>query len=93
MGVRMALGAEGGRLGRLVVGRSLVLSLAGVAVGSVLALAAAPALRSLLYGVEAGDPLTFLGTAAVLLAVSTMAAAVPAIRAARVDPVRVLRAD
>lgn len=93
VGVRMALGAEGGRIGRLVVGRSVLMASIGVVLGGGLAVIAAPGLRSLLYGVEVADPVTFGGTALLLVAVAGLAAAVPALRAARVDPVKVLRAD
>lgn len=93
MGVRMALGAEGGRIGRLVVTRSLLLTSAGVAGGLVISAAGAPALRTLLYGVGAVDARTFAVTALLLLGVAAAASAVPALRAARVDPVKVLRAD
>jgi predicted permease len=93
MGVRMALGAEAGRIGRMVVGRSLVLSGVGVAVGLLLAVASARALGSLLYGVRAVDPVTFALTSALLMAVAVLASVIPAARAARVDPIEVLRSD
>jgi putative ABC transport system permease protein len=93
MGVRMALGAEAGRIGRLVVTRSLVLAVGGVVGGLVLAASGAPALRSLLYGVGAVDPPTFALAAALLLVVAALASAVPAWRATRVNPVEVLRSE
>lgn len=93
LGVRMALGAPGGRIGRLVVTRALVLTLAGIGVGLGLAVAGVPLLRSLLYGIGTTDPLTFTLVGGLLLVVAVGAAAVPAWRASRVDPVRALRAD
>lgn len=93
MGVRLALGAEATRIGRLVVVRSLSLAAGGVALGLVMAAAGAPALRSLLYGVGAVDPFTFASVAVLLLAVSVLASAIPAWRASRVDPVAVLRSE
>lgn len=64
-----------------------------MAAGVALSLLGAPLLRSLLYGVGAGDPTTFVAVALLLAIVSVAAAAVPAWRASRVDPVRVLRTD
>ncbi len=93
MGVRMALGAAGTRLGTSIIGRSLLLAGVGVLGGLGAAAAGAPLLRSLLYGVGTADPWTFLGTALLLLAVAALASALPAVRAARVDPVKVLRSD
>lgn len=64
---------------------------AGLAVRLLIALVAMRALASLLYGVAASDPLTFLVVAGVLLAFSTVSGAIPARRAARVDPIATLR--
>ncbi len=93
LGVRMALGAESGDIGRLVVVRALILSGIGIAAGAGLALVGAPLLRALLYGVDANDPVTFAATAGLLIVVAVGAAAVPAWRATRLDPTRSLRAD
>lgn len=93
LGVRMALGAEAARIGRMVVGRSLFLAGLGVAIGLVMAAAGAPALRSLLYGVGVMDYRIFGLTAALLLVVAIAASVVPARRAARVNPVEVLRTE
>jgi predicted permease len=93
MGVRIALGARTTHIGRSVVGRSLALAGGGVVAGLILAAAGAPAMRSLLYGVGASDPRTLVLTAGILFGVAVLASAVPALRASRVDPARVLRLD
>jgi ABC-type antimicrobial peptide transport system permease subunit len=93
MGLRMALGAPGGRIGRQVVGRSMLLAGGGVAVGLAGALFLTRLLVGLLYGVSPTDPLTLAVTALVLLLVSCLAAGVPALRASSVDPARILKAE
>jgi putative ABC transport system permease protein len=91
IGIRMALGAQPGSVQKLIVGQGLRPVLAGLAAGLLASLAAMRALASLLYGVAATDPPTFLAVAGVLLAVSAVACAMPARRAARVDPMAALR--
>ena len=71
----------------------MVLVGVGTGVGLILALAGAQVLRSLLFGVGAVDPVTFVTVPAVLLVVTLAAAYVPARRASRVDPVRALKAE
>jgi putative ABC transport system permease protein len=93
IGVRMALGAQSGDVVRLVVGQGLGLSVAGVVVGLGLAYAMTRLLSGLLFGVSATDPTTFAATAGLLVAVAIVASAVPAWRAARVDPTRALRGE
>src|SRR5581483_931505 len=93
IGLRMALGASAGSVVRMVVGRGLALTGAGLAIGLGLALAGTRAMKSLLYGVEAFDPATFAGVAALLCAVGVLACWAPAWRASRVDPIVVLRED
>jgi len=91
IGIRMALGAQPGSVHQLVVRQGLRPVLAGLAAGLAASLAAMRALASLLYGVTASDPPTFLAVAGLLLAVSALACAMPARRAARVEPMAALR--
>jgi predicted permease len=91
MGIRMALGATWRSLMRMVMSRGIALTAAGVGLGALLAWFVTRALGTLLYGVSSTDPLTFTVVAAVLAAVSSVACAIPALRAARVDPMLVLR--
>lgn len=93
IGVRMALGAPARVVLRSVVGQGMMLTLLGIGVGVVGALALSRALASLLYGVTARDPVTFAGTALFLGLVAFLATWIPARRAARVDPVEALRAE
>jgi putative ABC transport system permease protein len=91
IGVRMAMGAGGGRIEGMVVGRALMLGGAGVALGIAGGLALTRLLRSMLYGVSATDPIVFAGASLFLLAVAALAGYVPARRAARTDPCVALR--
>jgi putative ABC transport system permease protein len=87
----MALGAQPGSVQKLILRQGLRPVLAGLAAGLLASLVAMRALASLLYGVSATDPPTFLAVAGVLLAISALASAIPARRAARVDPMAALR--
>jgi predicted permease len=91
LGIRMALGASAARITQLVLSQGLKLTLIGLGVGVVGALALGSTLASFLYGVSPFDPLTLVGVAAGLGAVSVLACLIPAWRAARVDPVVALR--
>lgn len=91
IGVRMAIGAARGDVLRMVVGEGMTLVAIGVALGVGLALIATRALRGLLYGVAAGDPLTCLAVPLFLVAVAVLANLLPARRAAGIDPIRALR--
>jgi len=93
LGVRIALGAQGGDVVQLVVGRGVRFAVAGVAIGGALALAGGRWLGPLLYGVSPRDPLVFGVVGATLLGVALMASWVPAVRASRVDPNVALRAE
>jgi putative ABC transport system permease protein len=90
IGIRMALGAAGGRVLRLVVGRALALTALAIVLGAMGAAALARLLGALLYGVGPADPVSFLAAAAALATVGALAAYLPARRAARIDPVRAL---
>ena len=93
IGVRMALGAARRRVVRMVLRDSLAPVVTGSAVGIVTALVATRLMRALLYGVSPTDPATFAVVILVLLAVAVLASAVPAMRAARVDPIVALREE
>lgn len=93
MGVRAALGASRGSIVDMVVRRGMLLTGIGAVIGVAGAAAASEALASMLFGVSHLDPLTYAGVVAVLGAVSLLACWMPAVRAARVDPVRTLRMD
>jgi ABC-type antimicrobial peptide transport system permease subunit len=91
IGVRMALGADSQRTFRLVVFGALRVVLVGVLLGLAGAVAAGRSLQNLLFGVPPFDVLTFVASGLALVAVGTLAAAVPALRASRIDPVAALR--
>jgi len=91
IGIRMALGATWRNVMRMVMSRGVLLTGAGVGIGALLAWSVTRAMDSLLFGVSAADPLTFVAVAGLLAAVSAVACAIPAARAARVDPMLVLR--
>jgi putative ABC transport system permease protein len=93
IGVRIALGAKPAAMRVSVLRQGLALCVAGLALGLLAAIALRVAIRPLLYEVSATDPLTFVAVAAVLLLVGTVAAWIPASRAAHLDPVLALRSD
>ena len=93
MGIRLALGATPGSVLQLIVGSSMVPVLIGIGIGLVGAVAAGRALDSLLYGVSAGDPVTF-GTVVVVIALAGLLASWwPARGGTRVDPIVTMRAE
>jgi ABC-type antimicrobial peptide transport system permease subunit len=91
IGIRMALGARRADVVGMVLGDALLPVAGGLILGFPLAWAAARAVHSLLFGIDAVDPLAFGGTGAVLIAVALGAAFLPAHRAASIDPMRALR--
>lgn len=93
IGVTLALGAPRGRVVRRVPGEGMQLAAAGVVAGALVALWGTGILRAILYDTEPGDAWTYAGVAGLLLAVSALASAVPAWRAARLDPVEALRGE
>jgi putative ABC transport system permease protein len=93
IGLRMALGAEESGVLRHVLGQGLKLTVAGLAIGVVGAIAATRVIRAMLFGVGATDPVTYGVVVLALGAVALLACYVPARRASRVDPLVALRAD
>lgn len=93
IGVRVAMGAERGRVWQLVASHALALGLAGAAAGAIGAVAAGRVISSYLYGVSPTDPLTFVLVVILVPAACVLAAALPARRAVRIDPIEALRSD
>jgi len=93
IGIRIALGAQPGRVLASVVGSGLRLAVAGAAAGVAGALALTRLMAGLLYGVSPTDATTFAGVTIVLLGVAGVASYLPARRATRIDPLRALRSD
>lgn len=91
IGIRMALGAERRDVLKLIVGRALLLALAGIAIGLIAALALTREISSMLYAVSSTDPLTFGFASILLAAVALSASYVPARRAMRLNPMVALR--
>jgi putative ABC transport system permease protein len=93
IGVRMALGAQKRDVLALVIGQGMKLTLTGVALGIVAALALTRVIRSLIYEVTPTDPLTFAGVSLLLIVIAFLACWLPARRAAKVDPMEALRCE
>ncbi|MGA2135222.1 MAG: ABC transporter permease [Bryobacteraceae bacterium] len=91
LGIRIALGARPQDVRNAIVRDGLRLALAGIAIGEIAAFALTRFITSFLYGVSAKDPLAFVAIPALLLAVSLLAAYIPAQRSTRIDPVTALR--
>jgi ABC-type antimicrobial peptide transport system permease subunit len=93
IGVRMAIGASGASVIRMVLGGALRMVGVGLAIGAVFALAGSRLIAAQLYGVSAQDPATYLIFAAVLALVALAASGIPALRATRIDPMAALRTE
>jgi hypothetical protein len=91
MGIRLVLGAEPGDLVRLMARRTLIAMLIGLGAGAVVAYAGAALLKTVLFGIEPGDPRIFAAATAVLLLVGGIAAWIPARRTGRIEPSAALR--
>jgi ABC-type antimicrobial peptide transport system permease subunit len=93
IGLRVAIGATRSRIVSMILAQGLRVALYGIAAGVIAALAATRFLASLLYGVGASDPSTFAAVTVLVLGVAITATAVPAWRASRIDPIKLLRLD
>lgn len=93
MGIRMALGAQRVDVVRLVMRESLILVGIGLIIGAAIGLASGKLVSTMLFSVPPNDVLTFAAAVTVMIAVSTLAAYLPARRASRVDPIVALRYD
>jgi predicted permease len=93
IGVRIALGAEPGRVAGAVLAQGMRYAAVGVAIGLAGSLAVTRVMRTLVFGVSTTDPLTFVGLSLFLVAVAAVASYLPARQAARTDPMVALRAD
>jgi putative ABC transport system permease protein len=93
IGLRMAIGAQAGEVMRMVLSGGMKLALVGVLIGTAAALALSRLVASMLYDVTAFDPLSYIATGLILLAVAALACYVPARRAMRIDPIVALRQE
>jgi predicted permease len=91
IGIRMALGAQSGRVQLMVMREASLLAIVGVSVGVAMGLAMSRLIASMLYGLKSDDPLTFTGASLLLIFVALSASWFPARRAARIDPLKALR--
>jgi putative ABC transport system permease protein len=93
IGIRMSLGADPGRVERMILGEGVVLLAGGLVLGVAGAFFAVRVVKGLLFGVAPHDPSTFIGVAVLMAAIGVVACLVPALRAARIDPAIAMRAE
>ena len=93
IGVRLAFGAERQAIFNLIVGRGLLLAVIGIAIGAAVALGSTRLIQTMLVGVRATDPMTFIAIAGLFLVVAAAACGIPAYRASRLDPTVALRGE
>ena len=93
IGIRIALGAQKQDIFRMVLGQGITLALIGIVIGAAAALALTRLMPSLLYGISATDPLTFITAVVILTLAAVVASFQPALRATRIDPLRALRTE
>jgi predicted permease len=93
IGIRMALGAERGRIARMILRETLLLVACGLVLGLPAAALASRLIASQLFGLKAADPMTFFAACFIMAAVATAASYLPARRAASIDPMRALRTE
>ena len=91
IGIRMSLGADGGRVQRMIISEGGVLVVLGLGLGVIGALSLSRLMQGLLFGVQPHDPMTLVGVSAVMALVGILACWIPALRAARIDPAVALR--
>jgi ABC-type antimicrobial peptide transport system permease subunit len=93
IGLRMALGASPADLQRRILLGTFGLAALGLAIGMAVSRALSNTLESMLFGVTSGDPVTYIGVGALLIAVAAVAGYIPAWRASRIDPMVALRSN
>jgi ABC-type antimicrobial peptide transport system permease subunit len=93
IGIMMALGAERGRVMRLVLREGMTVAVIGVSVGLAAAFAGSRVLTAVLFGITPTDPITYASLALLVTAVIAIACSVPALRASRVDPLAAIRSE
>jgi ABC-type antimicrobial peptide transport system permease subunit len=91
IGIRLALGAQGSQVRKMVVRQGMLLALVGVVIGLAASFGLARLITTFLFGVTARDPLVFAGVPALLAGVALLAVWLPARRASKVDPLIALR--
>jgi putative ABC transport system permease protein len=93
VGVRLALGAEPSRLLGMILGQAARLAAIGAAIGLAVAMPLGSLIKSQLYGIDATDPITYVGVPLALVTIAALAALIPAVKAMRVDPATALRIE